>query len=255
MRIGFPAVPLLCAVVGGLLGTPAALVAQCAEPLAPQELPAPPEAATPAPVSPAHPERLLGVLPNYRSADGSQPFSPLTAKRKFYIGYKDTTDYPIFLVTGFFATISHAHGVNPEYGGGVAGLAKRYGSAYADQWMGTFFTESVFPVLFREDPRYFRRGTGSATSRTMYALPRVLVTRTDAGHARFNFSEFAGNGSMVAISSSYDPSIRSAASGAQKFAVNVAADALGNVLKEFWPDLKAKYLQRRAKPVAPASGR
>jgi hypothetical protein len=37
-------------------------------------------------------KRAFGVLPNYRPADGSLPFSPLTTNQKFTIAFKDTVD-------------------------------------------------------------------------------------------------------------------------------------------------------------------
>ena len=59
----------------------------------------------------------------------------------------------------------------------------------------------VFPALLHEDPRYFRRGTGGFWYRTGYAVSRVVVTHKDGGGTRFNFSEWMGNASAVAISS------------------------------------------------------
>ena len=53
-------------------------------------------------------------------------------------------------------------------------------------------TEATFPTFLHEDPRYFRRGTGSNWSRTCHAATRVFVMRTDAGTLRFNFSEVFG---------------------------------------------------------------
>src|SRR5579863_9143448 len=41
-------------------------------------------------------KRIFAVLPNYRTADGTAPYTPISAKRKLYIGFKDSFDYPIF---------------------------------------------------------------------------------------------------------------------------------------------------------------
>ena len=50
------------------------------------------------------------------------------------------------------------------------------------------------PVLLREDPRYFLRGTCSVKGRILYAATRVLIAKTDKGIAcTFNASEFLGN--------------------------------------------------------------
>jgi hypothetical protein len=100
------------------------------------------------------------------------------------------------------------------------------------------FTEGVFPVLLHEDPRYFRRGSGSFLSRTGYALTRVLITHKDSGGRRFNISEWAGNAAAVAISNAYYPQNRTLLDNGAKLLMQVGTDAFSQVLKEFWPDIK-----------------
>ena len=109
----------------------------------------------------APPGRVLGILPNYRSGEESDPFTPLSTRRKFYIGYKDSTDYPIFFVAAGLAGLAQMTAQHPAFGGGVKGYSKRLGGSVADQLIGNFLTESIMPSLLREDPRYFRRGHGS----------------------------------------------------------------------------------------------
>jgi hypothetical protein len=105
-------------------------------------------------------------------------------------------------------------------------------------------TEGVFPVLLHEDPRYFRRGTGTIVSRAGYALSRVLVTHKDSGGRRFNYSEWLGNASTVAISNAYYPDSRTAAENANKLLTMVGTDAVSQVLKEFWPDIRRKLFHK-----------
>ena len=93
--------------------------------------------------------------------------------------------------------------------------------------------------------RYFRRGTGGKLGRTYYALTRILVTRTDAGGNRFNFSEVVGNSVATAISNAYNPDTRDASENLEKLGLQLGTDAISNVLKEFWPDVKRKLQQRR----------
>ena len=64
-------------------------------------------------------KRIFGVLPNYRTADGSVPFEPITTKHKFYIAAKDSFDYPIYFLSGGFAGISQIENSNPSFGQGV----------------------------------------------------------------------------------------------------------------------------------------
>lgn len=207
------------------------------------EEPAPQEAVQ-EPTPPAPDKRVFGVLPNYRIADNSQPFVRLTAKRKFYIGFKDSTDYPIFFTTAVLVGISQAQAHSDAFGGGVKGFAKTYAANYSGQAAGSFSTEALFPVLLREDPRYFRLGTGSTRSRLRYALTRVFVTRTDAGGKRFNCSELLGNVVTATVSNAYSERTRTGRLFGQSMGIQYATDALGMALKEFWPDIKRRWLQR-----------
>jgi len=186
-------------------------------------------------------KRILGVLPNYRTVEDSRPFSPITAKQKFTIAAKDSFDYPVYFISGAFAALYQLDDQNPSFGQGLKGYGKRYGAAYGDQAIGNILAEGIFPTLFHEDPRYFRRGTGGKWSRTSYALTRVIVNRTDRGTWSFNYAEWVGNGTAAAISNFYYPAdTRNFHDNVEKVTVAVATDAFSNVLKEFWPDWKKK---------------
>ena len=52
---------------------------------------------------PTQDKRIFGVLPNYRTADGTREFVPITAKQKFTIAIKDSFDWPVYMVSGVFA--------------------------------------------------------------------------------------------------------------------------------------------------------
>ena len=104
-------------------------------------------------------KHIFGVLPNYRTVEGSTPFSPLTAKQKLTIATKDTIDGPSYVMAGLFSALYQLTDQNPSFGQGLKGYARRYASAIADQDIGNYMTEGFIPVLTHEDPRYFRRGT------------------------------------------------------------------------------------------------
>lgn len=196
------------------------------------------------PAANSAPSRVLGVLPNYRSAEEDTPFSPLSVRRKFYIGYKDSTDYPIFFVAAGLAGLAQLTDQHAQFGQGMEGYAKRLGGSVADQLIGNFLTESVMPSLLREDPRYFRRGHGGVWSRTGYAASRVLVARNDHGHWTFNFAEVGGNAIGAAIGNAYYPGERHLEDNLQRFYSQMATDAFSQILKEFWPDIRRKYFHR-----------
>jgi hypothetical protein len=193
-------------------------------------------------------KRIFGVLPNYRTVEGTD-VEPLTVRRKFWIASKDSFDYPIYFTSGVFAGISQIENSNPSFGQGVKGYALRYATGYGDQMIGNMMTEGVFPSLLHEDPRYFRRGVGPKWGRTWYALTRILVTHTDSGNIRFNFSEVVGNSVATAISNAYNPDTRDVSENLEKLGLQLGTDAISNVLKEFWPDVKRRLHHRDPAPT------
>jgi hypothetical protein len=210
-----------------------------------------PAIAAPEPVSEPIDKRVFGVLPNYRTANLGDTFHPLTVKQKFYIGYKDSTDYPAYLLGGVFAGLAQLSDQHPSYGQGFEGYAKRWGAATADQVIGNFMAESILPSLFHQDPRFFRKGEGSKKSRIGYAATRIFVAKSDKGDWGFNYSEVAGNAITAGIANLYYPGERSVSDNFQRLYVQLATDAVSQILKEFWPDVKRKYWFHRKTTSSP----
>jgi hypothetical protein len=209
-----------------------------------------PAASDPAlpPVSPqptTEDKRAYGVLPNYRTAEASAPFVPLTAKQKLVIATKDTIDGPSYILAGLFSGLYQLENQNPSFGQGVKGYARRYGSAIADQDIGNYMTEGFLPVLLHEDPRFFRRGHGGFWARAALAARGVVVARTDHGNLTFNFSEFLGNGVTAAVGNAYYPDEIGFSPTMARMFTQIGTDAFSNVLKEFWPDFKRHVLKKQ----------
>lgn len=191
---------------------------------------------------PAHSGRLFGILINNRTvADPNAPIEKLSAREKFHLATSDSFDWSSLLVAGYYSGLAQVRNQYPEWGFGVAGFGKRFAAGFADNAVGDYMSEAVFPSLFHADPRYFRMARGSFFHRFKYAVSRIVVTRTDAGASGFNYSEFAGNAAAAGISSLYYPArTRTATDALQKFGTQVAQDAFFNVLKEFWPDVRQR---------------
>jgi hypothetical protein len=175
----------------------------------------------------------------------------LTSHQKLYIGFKDSTDYPIYFVSAAFAAIGQVDNNNPSFGQGIEGYAKRYAASFADQGIGNMMVESFFPMMLHEDPRYFILGSGTTRHRLFYALTRILITKTDSNGLRINTSELGGNAVSTAISNFYYKDNRTAVDNVQKWGTQVGTDALSNVLKEFWPDVKRRLLARHTSDTTP----
>jgi hypothetical protein len=216
------------------------------EPIALKESPS---VESPAPIQPRvapSNDRLFWVMPNYLSVEGHQEIQPLSAKIKFRLSEKTMTDPVTVSFLGTLALMSQAGNSNPSYGQELSGYAKRYATLYANTGIGTLMTASVFPTVFKQDPRYFQLGSGSPWRRTVYSLSRIFVTRGDSGAVQFNYSEILGNGVAAGLSNTYLPqNQRNLGNTLRVWGANIMLNTICNVAKEFWPDLRRKARRPR----------
>jgi hypothetical protein len=199
---------------------------------------------------PAIPKRILGIIPNYRTAPSLANYQPLTAEGKFKIAAEDSFDPGAFLITGIIAGEAQLAHSTPAFGQEESGYARYFSTTYGNLAIGNFMREAIYPSLLHQDPRYFRRGTGSAWSRVGYAMSQIFWTHTDRGGSQFNFSEVLGSATAAAISDAYYPGRRTVANAASKLGIQLGIGTAGNFLKEFWPDLDRKF--RRKDRTAPS---
>jgi len=212
--------------------------------------------APPAGSTPLNNKRILGILPDYQTVrDSSVAIAPMTAKQKWQLFFKESSD-PFNLAGALVgATVSHiARGV-PQYGADKEAYGERVGAALADGITQSFFSDAVLAPLFHEDPRYFRKGPGHGILyRIGYSMSRMVVTRTDSEHNSFNFSGVLGTMMGIALSNAYYPDrdINGSVVGG-RFLSSFSEAATGNLLPEFWPDIRAKFFKGRRKVKSGAS--
>lgn len=179
-------------------------------------------------------------LPNSLVIEGRDTnAAPLSTGQKFGQVAKNFFNPFTFLGTGVEAGIDQASDVHHGYGQGGEGYGKRYGADIADTATAQFFAVGVYPSVFHTDPRYYRMGSGQVFSRAGYAVTRVLVTRTDSGRHVFNAPEILASATSSGISRAYYPdNERNAGDFAYTMGSRIAFDAVYNLAKEFWPDVR-----------------
>lgn len=155
---------------------------------------------------------------------------------------KDSTDPATFLSAGFNAGISQAQNDDPSYGQGAAGYGKRFGANMAGQATFSFFKDFAYPTIFSEDPRYYPLGTGTRKRRLLHAMEHSVFAYRVNGTRMFNFSEWLGTASAIAVGNTYHPDARRGfAPSAERVGFSVANDVGFDVLREFWPDIIRKF--------------
>jgi len=193
-------------------------------------------------------QRVLGIIPNFY-VSYIPDAAPLTAKQKFELALKNTIDPVSFGINGAVAGFEQAGNGFSEYGQGAKGYGKRYGAAFADSVTGGFFGDALFPSLFRQDPRYFYKGTGSKRSRILYALANAVICKSDKGRWQPNYSGILGSIVSGGISNAYyPPQARGAPLVFEGAAIGIGASAAANIFQEFVVRKLTPNLPHSAKP-------
>ena len=188
-------------------------------------------------------QRVLGVFPNFYVSYVANA-APLNPKQKSELAWKDAIDPVTFVLIGAIAGMQQATNQFPGYGQGAAGYGDRYGASYADFASGAIFGSVIFPAIFRQDPRYFYKSTGSKKSRILYAIANAVICKGDNGHWQPNYSSVLGNLASGGLANAYYPpqNRNGVALTFEVAAVGVAATAGDNLLQQFLiPKLSRKH--------------
>jgi hypothetical protein len=174
-------------------------------------------------------------------------WKPLTARQKFDVFLHSTYSPRTFANAAIDEAADRAKGrhLNREYETGFLGVGQRYGINLATTETDVFFQRFLFPTLLRQDPRYFRNPDLPFFQRAMYAMSRVLITRTDGGGQTFNSSRILSIAASRAVSDLYVPGERQGMHPvAACVSFTLVRDAGMNLVHEFWPDVRRKFLHR-----------
>lgn len=178
-------------------------------------------------------QRIGGILPNYFVVYDANP-QPLTKKLKFELGWKSVIDPMNVMFVGVVAGSEQAGNQFPGYRQGASGYGKRFGAGMADATVGTLLTGSVLPMVFRQDPRYFYKGTGSTMSRAFYALKTTVVCKGDNGRWQPGYANVLGTFGAGAVSGLYYPGgERGGMLAMENGLTALAFDGFSNVMQEF----------------------
>jgi hypothetical protein len=190
-------------------------------------------------------QRILSVLPNVETVISGEAV-PLSPGQKTDLALHSVFEPFNAVGAAFAAGYEEVAGIHRGFGWGPAGYFKRVGAAGADLFDSTMLSGAVFPILLRQDPRYFRRGKGSGASRGKAALVGAFVCRGDNGRRQPNYSNMLGNLTSGAISNAYYPRAdRGAAQTFEDAGFSLAFGALGNIALEFSPDINNWWAARK----------
>jgi hypothetical protein len=195
----------------------------------------------------AEKQRLFGVVPNFYVTYLSDA-PPLNAKQKWELAWKSTIDPVNLLFTAVTAGAQQAQNEFSGYGQGAQGYTKRFAANFADNATSTLIGSAFLPALFKQDPRYFYKGTGGTKSRILYAMANAVVCKGDNGRWQANYSAILGGLASGAISNLYyPPQDRGATLMIENTVIGTGETALFNIFQEFFSRKMTPHVPRDKK--------
>jgi hypothetical protein len=195
-------------------------------------------------------QRVAGVMATFNTTRNRDAL-PLSPGQKFRLFFKSSTDPWPFLLAGVVAGIGQADNSPTEWGQGLQGYAKRFGGNYTDAFIGNFFGNAVLPVVLKEDPRYFQKGSGNPVGRMLWAASSTFWCRRDNGKWGPNYANVGGNMIGSAIARAYYPASERDAYDTIMDGFTVSVEGIvGAEVIEFWPDLVRHHERKRAEKLA-----
>jgi Carboxypeptidase regulatory-like domain len=177
-------------------------------------------------------QRVLGFVPNFYVVYDPDP-APLTKKLKFQLALKVARDPVTIAGVALLAGMQQA-GDRLDYGQGVRGYGKRFGAVEAGNFTNIMVGGAILPSLLHQDPRYFYKGTGTASSRIRYAMMHPFVCKGDSGKWQPNYSSMGGDLSSAALANAYYPKAdRGLGLMLTSFAIDTGSRVAASLAQEF----------------------
>jgi hypothetical protein len=172
-------------------------------------------------------------------APTTQPLLPVTLTFNDRLKlYEHSFVTPESLIGPLFGSgISQAEGVPWEWGGGMAGYGRRFGSSYGRSVIGRTIAFGVASVD-HEDTRYHRSNETGVWRRTRHAVIATFVSPTTGGGNIPAFSRFAGAYGAGFVANAWEPpSERGTSDALKRGSTSLLSSVVWHVFEEFWPDI------------------
>lgn len=186
----------------------------------------------------AVPKPCANLVYPYEKFLGTNIVIPLTWQEKGYLALNNLADPANFGTIVGISAISVATDPHSAYGPGLKGFGKSVGISYVQDISSEFFRGFTFPILFHQDPRYFRMPNEPLTKRIVYSVSRTVISRHDDGSTMPNYSVLLDYPLEAVLSNQYVPGVHSDVSSTiTRIATGYALDPVNNLINEFLPDV------------------
>jgi hypothetical protein len=189
---------------------------------------------------------LLLSLPAASMAADRVPRRRPTEQKKESYGHHVFAGRGPYLKSAAGAGMSQGTTTPYEWGGGIAGYARRLGSAFGKHAIKSSIQYSIAHWR-HEEIQYRLSNKHGFGPRLKYALESTVIThKTTTGERTVATGEIAGAVGSGLISRLWQPaSTGTIAAGFGSAGVSMGADAGYHVVREFWPEIRHPHGQRR----------
>ncbi|MGA9061779.1 MAG: hypothetical protein WB341_08950 [Terracidiphilus sp.] len=206
----------------------------------------------PVPLERRQPQRILGVMPNFRSVSGGAKPHPPGWKYNFTVATHQATDYSSFIFLGLTSLTAEGTNEHSALGKGVGGFYAYTWRGFLDKSDNTYLSAWLLPSALHEDTRYYALGAGhSIPIRALYVISRQGVARTYGGQQTPNIAGLGGKALTQVVSRYYyPPSATTFLVLASKFGYSVMRDVIFSSIREFYPDAAAHFIRKHKEKTA-----
>ena len=188
---------------------------------------------------------ILALLAAIPVAGIAQTGDPLDVMGKLHYHAQATYGPTSILSDAAYAAILQADAAPTEWRGGAEAYGRRVASMVA--WSGVHSALAFgLDSTLHQDPRYFRAGGSGFWRRSGHALRGTLLTHTDRGGETLSTWRLGSDYGSAFLSNLWYPDrLDTARLGFIQGSVTLGFDLLGNVGREFWPEIRKKVLRRK----------
>jgi len=171
-------------------------------------------------------------------AASNQPLSP---SQKFELFVDNSISVHTILYIGVASAVSQADNSPTGYGQGWDAYGKRFGSGMARNASAEFFGTFLLSSAMHTDPRFFPDQNPTFGQAVGHSLKRIFITHRDSGGEVVDVPGLTGPLLAEGLANVYWPDRnRTVGDTFMRYGIDIAAQAGGNLLREYWPVLYRK---------------
>ncbi len=213
----------------------------------------PPPDQAPTALVPPKPVALYNLIENksYVFPDIAYSTERLSAGQKFELFVDNSVSVDAFTWSMLGSAVGQAADSPTGFHQGWEGYGKRFGTDMTRKASGQFFGTFVIATALHEDPRFYAEIHPTFFHAIKYSLQQVFMMKNDDGRNVVAWSRFGGPALGEGLATVYWPDQnRTVGNTFERYGLDLASRASGNLLREFWPVL----LKKMSHPPRPAAG-